>query len=111
MFNSCYYNLRNPAFLDDIGETQLRMMMPPMCGMPSDCYTGYGSNDRAYLLMNKGQPNYDNFNGKARSRKDSNIFKTILKITGLCIGAFALYKGGKKLYSFVRDKFASNAKP
>ena len=106
MFNSSvYYNLRNPAFLDDICESQLALMMPQCTAMPYETYpVGMGC-DMSGICMNCGQPTKDNFNGKTRSEKDWNIFKNILKFGALAAGTVMLFKGGKKLYAKIAEKF------
>ena len=88
MNQSIQYNLRNPAFLDDIGFSMIEKQYPCCEGELS----GVSKFGKSGITINNGQPNQDEFNS-SKTKKKSLLKKFVITGAIIGLGIFALKKG------------------
>ena len=94
MDQSVFYNLRNPAMVEDIGYSMINQMYPTTVGdMPAATSTLLPGTQ-----INSGQPKKDSFESD-KVKTERGIIGKILLLAGLFIGGKFLYKNGKNLLS------------
>ena len=93
MDQSIQYNLRNPAFLDDIGYSMIDKQFPVI----DPNILGANPINSPNVKINNGQPAQDEFNNSDKKSKSKGIFKKAI-IIGAIIGLGILgIKKGKSI--------------
>lgn len=99
MDQSIKYNLRNPAFLDDIGYSIINRQYPCI----EDRMVGVSQFGKNGVQINNGQPNQDEFNSD--KKKNKNIFTKFI-IGGAIVGlGILLFKKGGAILSGAKNLF------
>ena len=101
MDESIKYNLRNPAFTDDIGYSMINRMYPSSVNPMS----GTIDNQLGDVKLNNGQPEQDSFQ-KTKRDSDKEIFKKLLLGGAAVILAIFGFKKGKSLISKLKGLFS-----
>ncbi len=100
MDESIKYNLRNPAFTDDIGYSMINRMYPTSINPMS----GTIDNQLGDVKLNNGQPEQDSYQ-KTKRDSDKEIFKKLLIGGAAVVLAIFGFKKGKSLLSKIKGLF------
>ena len=94
MDQSVFYNLRNPAMVEDIGYSMINQMYPTTVGenaiAPSAMLPG--------AKINPGQPKKDSYESD-KVKRERGIIGKILLLAGLFIGGRYIYKNASRIVS------------
>ena len=86
MDQSIQYNLRNPAFTEDIGYSCINQMYPTICDVPPTMVPAMPG-----AQINPGQPNKDTFK-PTKAEKERNFISKALLLGLVTLGGFLIYK-------------------
>lgn len=105
MDESIRYNLRNPAFSDDIGYSMINRMYPGMVNP----ITGAPDLQIGNVNINVGQPQEDTYENSQKSKDNDKIKKLLVGVGGLALAIFG-FKKGKLIVNFVKGLFKNGIK-
>lgn len=103
MDESIRYNLRNPAFTDDIGYSMINRMYPGVI----DPLTGTVNSQIGDVNINLGQPQQDSYENTQKSADKEKFKKILIYGAGIALLIFG-FKKGKALINLVKGLFSKS---
>ena len=105
MDESIKYNLRNPAFTDDIGYSMINRMYPGTVNP----ITGTADSQIGNVNLNSGQPQQDTYEKTQKSKDNDKIKKLLVGVGGVVLAILG-FKKGKLIVNFVKGLFKNGIK-